>query len=59
MTDGELDDVYTALCEALGNAGPARAQQLLLQPPSLPTRIPFTLQAMQRDTLQLYTSLVG
>ena len=29
MTDGELDDVYTALCEALGNAGPARAQQLL------------------------------
>jgi glycosyltransferase involved in cell wall biosynthesis len=37
----------------------ARAQQLLLQPPSLPTRIPFTLQAMQRDTLQLYTSLVG
>ena len=35
------------------------AQQLLLQPPSLPTRIPFTLQAMQRDTLQLYTSLIG
>jgi glycosyltransferase involved in cell wall biosynthesis len=37
----------------------ARAQQLLQQPPSLPTRIPFTLQAMQRDTLQLYTSLAG
>ena len=29
MTDGELDDVYTALCEALGNAGPTRAEQLL------------------------------
>ena len=29
MTDAELDDAYTALCEALGAAGPARAQQLL------------------------------
>lgn len=37
----------------------ARAQHLLLQPPALPSRIPFTLQAMQRDTLQLYTSLAG
>ncbi len=37
----------------------ARAQQLLAQPPALPTRIPFTLQAMQRDTLQLYTRLAG
>lgn len=37
----------------------ARAQQLLQHPPSLPTRVPFTLQAMQRDTLQLYTSLAG
>ncbi len=37
----------------------ARAQQLLAQPPVLPTRIPFTLQAMQRDTLQLYSRLTG
>ncbi len=37
----------------------SRALQLLQQPPSLPTRIPFTLQAMQRDTLKLYTSLAG
>ena len=37
----------------------ARALQLLAQPPALPSRIPFTLQAMQRDTLQLYTSLAG
>ena len=37
----------------------ARAQQLLAQPPALPTRIPFTLQAMQRDTLQLYSQLAG
>ncbi|MCC7636107.1 glycosyltransferase [Stenotrophomonas rhizophila] len=37
----------------------ARALQLLQQPPALPSRIPFTLQAMQRDTLQLYTSLAG
>lgn len=37
----------------------ARALQLLAQPPVLPTRIPFTLQAMQRDTLQLYASLAG
>jgi glycosyltransferase involved in cell wall biosynthesis len=37
----------------------ARARQLLAQPPALPTRIPFTLQAMQRDTLQLYTTLAG
>ncbi|MNK43314.1 D-inositol-3-phosphate glycosyltransferase [compost metagenome] len=37
----------------------ARAQQLLQHPPRLPSSIPFTLQAMQRDTLQLYTSLAG
>ena len=37
----------------------SRALQLLQQPPSLPARIPFTLQAMQRDTLKLYTSLAG
>lgn len=37
----------------------ARAQQLLAQPPALPSRIPFTLQAMQRDTLQLYSQLAG
>lgn len=37
----------------------ARARQLLAQPPSLPRRIPFTLQAMQRDTLQLYADLAG
>jgi len=37
----------------------SRALQLLQQPPSLSARIPFTLQAMQRDTLKLYTSLAG
>ncbi len=37
----------------------ARAQQLLAQPPALPTRIPYTLQAMQRDTLHLYSQLAG
>ncbi len=37
----------------------ARARQLLAQPPALPSRIPFTLQAMQRDTLQLYSQLAG
>jgi hypothetical protein len=36
-----------------------RALALLAQPPSLPTRIPFTLQAMQRDTLRLYADLAG
>jgi len=29
MTDAELDDLYTALCEALGTNGEARALQLL------------------------------
>jgi glycosyltransferase involved in cell wall biosynthesis len=37
----------------------AQARHLLAQPPTLPSRIPFTLQAMQRDTLQLYASLAG
>lgn len=36
-----------------------RALALLAQPPSLPGRIPFTLQAMQRDTLRLYADLAG
>jgi len=36
-----------------------RALALLAQPPSLPSRIPFTLQAMQRDTLRLYADLAG
>jgi hypothetical protein len=41
--------------QALGE----RALALLAQPPSLPGRIPFTLQAMQRDTLRLYADLAG
>lgn len=41
--------------QALGE----RALALLAQPPSLPNRIPFTLQAMQRDTLRLYADLAG
>lgn len=36
-----------------------RALALLAQPPTLPARIPFTLQAMQRDTLRLYDDLAG
>jgi len=36
-----------------------RALALLAHPPSLPSRIPFTLQAMQRDTLRLYADLAG
>lgn len=36
-----------------------QARHLLAQPPTLPSRNPFTLQAMQRDTLQLYASLAG
>ena len=36
-----------------------RALALLASPPSLPARIPFTLQAMQRDTLRLYADLAG
>ena len=45
----------------LGNAQllGERALALLAQPPSLPGRIPFTLQAMQRDTLRLYADLAG
>ncbi|MCW4454532.1 glycosyltransferase [Flavobacterium sp. MXW15] len=34
-----------------------RAQQLLAEPPPLPARLPFTLQAMQRDTLKVYDEL--
>lgn len=41
--------------QALGE----RALALLAAPPSLPARIPFTLQAMQRDTLRLYADLAG
>ncbi|WP_305804195.1 glycosyltransferase [Stenotrophomonas sp. YIM B06876] len=37
----------------------ARALELLATPPALPARIPFTLQAMQRDTLKIYDELVG
>lgn len=37
----------------------AQALHLLQAPPALPSRIPFTLQAMQRDTLKLYASLAG
>ncbi len=42
-----------------GDAGALalRARQLLEQPPSLPSRIPFTLQAMQRATLDVYDEL--
>lgn len=34
-----------------------RAAQLLQSPPALPARIPFTLQAMQRATLDVYAEL--
>jgi len=46
---------------ALGDATALgeRALALLAQPPSLPSRIPFTLQAMQRETLRLYADLTG
>ena len=45
---------------ARGDAGAllARARELLAQPPRLPSRIPFTLQAMQRSTLDVYAELV-
>ncbi|MGE8279415.1 MAG: glycosyltransferase [Stenotrophomonas sp.] len=36
-----------------------RAGELLHNPPLLPQRIPFTLQAMQRATLDVYAELVG
>ena len=36
-----------------------RALALLASPPALPSKIPFTLQAMQRDTLRLYANLAG
>lgn len=36
-----------------------RALALLADPPALPSRIPYTLQAMQRDTLRLYANLAG
>lgn len=36
-----------------------RALALLANPPALPSRIPFTLQAMQRDTLRLYADLTS
>ena len=44
---------------ALGDAGALalRARQLLEQPPVLPSRIPFTLQAMQRASLDVYDVL--
>ncbi|MCD9088097.1 glycosyltransferase [Stenotrophomonas sp. SY1] len=35
-----------------------RALQLLRHPPALPSRIPFTLQAMQRATLDVYGELI-
>ena len=35
------------------------AQALLHHPPALPARVPFTLQAMQRATLDVYGELVG
>lgn len=35
-----------------------RARELLLHPPALPARIPFTLQSMQRATLDVYGELV-
>jgi len=37
----------------------ARALDLLQHPPALPRRIPFTLQAMQRATLDVYAELVA
>ncbi|MGV8961454.1 MAG: glycosyltransferase [Stenotrophomonas sp.] len=37
----------------------ARARELLAAPPALPARIPYTLQAMQRDTLKIYDELTG
>lgn len=35
------------------------AMTLLRHPPALPSRIPFTLQAMQRGTLDVYGELIG
>ncbi len=35
------------------------ALQLLQDPPSLPRRIPYTLQSMQRATLDVYAELAG
>ena len=37
----------------------ARAQELLQHPPALPRRIPHTLQAMQRATLDVYAELLA
>ncbi len=37
----------------------ATARDLLSQPPPLPARIPFTLQAMQAATLRIYDELCG
>ncbi|TXI26138.1 MAG: glycosyltransferase, partial [Ottowia sp.] len=37
----------------------ARATGLLRAPPSPPATIPFTLQAMQQQTLDLYAELAG
>ncbi|MGB3392909.1 MAG: glycosyltransferase [Stenotrophomonas sp.] len=36
-----------------------RARELLQSPPAQPNRIPFTLQAMQRTTLDVYGELAG
>ena len=36
-----------------------QALQMLRQPPAFPSRIPFTLQAMQRATLDVYRELTG
>lgn len=37
----------------------ARALELLRHPPSLPRRLPYTLRAMQRATLDVYGELIG
>ncbi|MCL7715651.1 glycosyltransferase [Stenotrophomonas mori] len=37
----------------------ARARALLLQPPALPRLLPYTLDAMQRATLETYAELAG
>jgi len=56
-----LAELQPAGAVAHGDAGllVRRAVELLGNPPPLPTRIPFTLQAMQRATLDVYAELAG
>ena len=57
MTDADLDRCYTALCEALAQAGPERAQLLLAmlslqwmaRADSADTVLPLIAQALARS----------